>query len=217
MKKLLFALLVSASLAQADLTITQQFQKGSQTMDVVMKIKDGKIRVDPNPQVTAIIDGKTGDSINLIHSQKKVLTLPASVVKKMQEAQTGVQSGETKTETPKPTGKKETINGYVCEEYETTANGSKIQLWLTKDLPAAQRAMADLAALASDADPMKGLLKGDQLQGFPIKTIIESPNGEKSSVTVVSLNEDPLPASDFVAPAGYEPMAMPSMPGMPGQ
>ena len=215
MKKLFLVLLVSASFARADLTITQQFQKGTQTVDVLMKIKDGKIRMDPNPQMSVIIDAKTGDSLNLIHPQKKVLTLSAAMVKKMQEAQMGAQPAAGPVEAPKPTGKKETINGYACEEYETTVNGSKIQLWLTKDLPAAQRVMADLAALAPDADPMKSLLKGGELPGFPMKTVIISASGDTSTVVVKALNEDPLPAEDFVVPAGYEAMTLPA--GMPGQ
>ncbi len=215
MKKLLFLLLASAALAHADITINQQFQKGSQTVDVVMKIKDGKIRMDPNPQMSVIIDAKTGESLNLIHPQKKVLTLSADMVKKMREAQMGSQPAAGTAEAPKPTGKKETIGGYACEEYETTLNGSKIQLWLTKDIPAAQKAMADLAALAPDSDPMKSLLKGGELPGFPMKTVITDPAGETSSVVVKSLNEDPLSSDDFVVPAGYEKMQMPA--GMPGQ
>lgn len=215
MKKLFILLLASAALAHADLTVNQQFQKGPQTVDVVMKIKDGKIRMDPNPQMSVIIDAKTGDSLNLIHPQKKVLTLSADMVKKMREAQTGAQPAAGPVEAPKATGKKETINGYTCEEYETTVNGTKIQLWLTKDLPAAQKAMADLAALAPDSDPMKSLLKGGELPGFPMKTVITDASGETSSVIVKSLNEDSLSADDFVVPAGYEKMEMPA--GMPGQ
>lgn len=214
MKKLFLLLVVSASVARADLTITQQFQKGSQTVDVVMKIKDGKIRMDPNPQMSVIIDAKSGESQNLIHEQKKVLTLSADMVKKMREAQMGAQAPAGPVEAPKPTGKKETINGYACEEYETTINGGKIQLWLTKDLPAAQRAMADLAALAPDSDPMKSLLKGGELPGFPMKTVIVSPSGDISTVVVKSLNEDTLKAEDFTVPADYQPMTLPA--GAPG-
>lgn len=216
MKKLFLLLAASATLAHADLTVTQQFQKGSQTVDVVMKIKDGKIRMDPNPQMSVIIDAKTGDSLNLIHPQKKVLTLSADMVKKMRDAQMGgAKPAAGAVEAPKPTGKKETINGYACEEYETAVNGTKIQLWLTKDLPAAQKAMADLAALAPDSDPMKSLLKGGELPGFPMKTVITDASGDTSSVVVKSLNEDPLSADDFTVPAGYEKMEMPA--GMPGQ
>lgn len=214
MKKLFLLVLASATFARADLTITQQFQQGGQTVDVVMKVKDGKIRMDPNPQMSVIIDSKTGESQNLIHPQKKVLTLSAEMIKKMQAAQMGAQPASGKVEAPKPTGKKETINGYACEEYETSINDTKLQIWLTKDLPAAQRAMADLSALAPDSDPMKDLLKNGDLQGFPMKTVITSPNGQVSTVTVKSLNEDPLPAEDFVIPADYEVGTLPA--GMPG-
>lgn len=214
MKKLLFLLFVSAAIARADLTVTQQFQQGAQTVDVVMKIKDGKIRMDPNPQMSVIIDAKTGESKNLIHLQKKVFTLSAEMVKKMQEAQMGAQPAAGPVDPPKPTGKKETINGYACEEYETSLNGTKLQIWLTKDLPAAQRAMADLAALAPDSDPMKSLLKSGELPGFPMKTVINSPSGQVSTVTVKSLNEDTLPAEDFTVPSDYEPVSLPG--GVPG-
>jgi len=214
MKKLFLLLLVSASCLRADLTITQQFQQGGKTVDMVVKIKDGKIRIDPNPQVSVIMDAKTGESQNLIHPQKRVVTLSAEAVKKMQEAQMGAQPAAGPVEAPKPTGKNETINGYSCEEYETTANGAKLQIWLTKDLPAAQRAMGDLAVLAVEGDPMKDLLKGGELPGFPMKATLTSPDGQVSTVTVKSLNEDPLPAKDFEIPSGYKAATLPA--GIPG-
>ena len=217
MNKTLVILLSAAALAtvRADLTVTQEFQQESpaQKMTVTMKIKGDKVRMDGNPEVTTIIDVKSGDTKNLIHSQKKVMAIPGALIKQMKEAQAPAKAAEESVDAPKATGRTETINGYACEEYEVNASGMKIQLWLTKDLPAAQRVMSDLSKLSAETDPLKGLLDGDKIQGFPMKTVIEPATGGKATVTVVALNEDPLPDADFEVPKGYDPVQMPGMPG----
>ncbi len=216
MKTILIVLLSTAALAtvRADLTVTQEFQQESpaQKMTVTMKIKGDKVRMDGNPEVTTLIDVKSGDTKNLMHSQKKVMAIPGALIKQLQAAQSAGKSADKIAE-PKATGRKETINGYVCEEYEIDTDGTKIQVWLTKDLPAAQRVMSDLAKLSADTDPLKGMLSGEKLEGFPMKTVIQPASGGKATVTVVALNEDPLPETDFEVPKGYEPMQMPGMPG----
>ncbi|HRJ71780.1 MAG TPA: DUF4412 domain-containing protein [Terrimicrobiaceae bacterium] len=216
MKTTLLVLLSAAALAtvRADLTVTQEFQQESpaQKMTVTMKIKGDKVRMDGNPEVTTLIDVKSGDTKNLMHSQKKVMAIPGALIKQIQAAQSAGKSADKIAE-PKATGRTETISGYACEEYEIDAEGTKIQVWLTKDLPAAQRVMSDLAKLSADADPLKGMLDGEKLEGFPMKTVIQPASGGKATVTVVALNEDPLPEADFEVPKGYEAMQMPGMPG----
>ena len=69
-----------------------------------------------------------------------IIKASGAKLKEMQK-QALAQNADTKVDPPKATGKKETINGYACEEYEVNANGGKMDLWITKDVPAAANVM----------------------------------------------------------------------------
>lgn len=207
---LLFAA-VLATAAHADLTITQKVQQEAQPaadLTVTMKIKGQKMRMDASPKVSTIIDLKSGDIQNLMHDQKMVMTIPGALMKSMQQAAAPAAAG---TEVPKPTGNKETITGFACEEYILNSQGAKVNVWLTKDLPAAQKIMSEVAALSPN-DPFQLALKGQEIDGFPLRTVIETPGGGKTTMTVLAVNESPLADSEFSVPSGYKAMQMPSLP-----
>ena len=213
MKNLLALLLaaVLATAAHADLTITQKVQQEAQPaadLTVTMKIKGQKMRMDASPKISTIIDLKSGDIQNLMHDQKMVMTIPGALMKSMQQAAAPAAAG---TEVPKPTGNKETISGFACEEYTLNSQGAKVNVWLTKDLPAAQKIMSEVAALSPN-DPFQLALKGREIDGFPLRTVIETPGGGKTTMTVLAVNESPLADSEFSVPSGYKAMQMPSLP-----
>ncbi len=209
-------LLASAVLAlnvHADLTITQKIQQEGQPaadMTVNMKIKDQKIRMDAGPQMSTIVDLKSGDMKTLLHDRKMVMTIPGSLIKSMQQAATSAGGGGA--EEPMPTGNKETINGFACEEYSLTAQGAKVNVWLTKDLPAAQKIMSEVTSLSPDSDPFQGALKGQKIDGFPMRTVIQMPGAGKATMTVVAVSESALDDAEFSVPSGYKTMQMPSLP-----
>lgn len=219
MKKLL-TLIVSAAFAaaaHADLTITQKVESDNAStpggnMALTMKFKGEKVRMDVGDKASTIMDVKSGDMQTLMHEQKVTMAIPGAMLKKMQE-QAAKANTDTKVEPPKPTGKKETINGFSCEEYETSINGSKVQIWVTKDLPAAEKAMKDLTALSAQSNPMGSMMKDQTLPGFPMKSVIEMPGGGKTTVTVTALSEQPVDDGAFKVPSDYKPMQMPSAPG----
>jgi len=215
MKILPLVLLAAVTLtARADLTLTEQIQQeGAQKIDTTatVKVKSGKIRVDLSPQATAIVDAKTGDVQTLLHSQKMVLTIPGDKIKALQQAALA-QSGTGTTTEPKATGNKETISGYPCEEYEMESNGTKMHLWVTQELSESDEVWSDLAGLNGEMDPFKGLLKKTDVPGFPIRTVAESSALGKMTITLVGINRDNLPESDFKVPAGYRAMKMPTIP-----
>ncbi len=172
-------------------------------------MKGGKVRVDITPQASAIVDSKTGDVQTLMHSQKLVLTIPGEKVKALQKM--ALQNSGTGTTTePKATGNKETISGYACEEYEMESNGAKMRIWVTQELSESDDVWADLEGLSGEMDPFKGLLKKTNVPGFPIRTVAESPTIGKMTLTLVGINRDTLPESDFKVPAGYRAMDMPT-------
>jgi hypothetical protein len=209
----LLATAVLATAAHADLTITQKVQQEAQPaadLTVTMKIKGQKMRMDASPQVSTIIDLKSGDMQNLMHDQKMVMTIPGALIKGLKQA--AAPSASAGTELPKPTGNKETISGFACDEYTLTSQGAKVNVWLTKDLPAAQQIMSEVSALSPDNDPFQAALKGQKIDGFPLRTVIETPGVGKTTMTVVAVNESPLADSEFSVPSGYKTMQMPSLP-----
>jgi hypothetical protein len=217
MKPLLLSILCLAAAvsARADLTIQQNLKQeggpGGKGMDtnITMKVKGEKLRMDGMKDMTSIVDLKTGEVSSLLHQQKAVMTIPGEQMKKMQEARA---QENPKIDPPKATGNKETINGYACEEYETSLGGGKILMWLTKDLPQVEKVMKELAQFAGQADPVQNMLKEQNISGFPMRTVMDMPGMGKVTVTVVALSEDPIPDSEFTVPSDYKPMKMPSMP-----
>jgi hypothetical protein len=220
--RMLVAALLAAALsaaARADLTITQQIQKDAPpkaaNMTMTMKIKEGKMRLDLNPQISSIVDLKTGDMMSLMHPQKVVMKIPGASIKSMQQVvkQDAAKSVGSDPVAPKPTGRKETISGFACEEFETTADGMNVHLWLTKDLPNAEKLMAELSELSGELDPLKGVTKDQKLPGFPIRTVVDANGAGKTTVTVLAVSESPVADSEFVVPDGYRAMQAPVLPG----
>jgi hypothetical protein len=202
--------------ARADLTITQQLKQdapgGAKGMDttLTMKVKGEKVRMDGLPQMSSIVDLKSGDVTSLSHAEKMVMTIPGAAVKQMADAQA---QQTPKLDPPKATGKKDTIGGFACEEYETSLNGAKIQLWLTKDLPKVEEAMKKMAEMSANTDPFQRVMKDQNISGFPMRTVMEMPGMGTLTMTVLSVSEDPIPDADFAVPADYKKVSMPG--GMP--
>ncbi len=209
MKKLLLILATAAlaATARADLTITEQVVQGGKTTTSVTKYKGDKVRMDATPEASVIFNLKTGDFVTLAHAQKAAMTMSGDAMKSMLNS----AASEIKMEPPQATGKKETISGYECQEYVMKVNGGTIHMWLTDQLPAAQKLAADLAALSGDG-PFAAMMKSQNIPGYPLKTVTEIPDMPTSTKTVVSLLKDDLPDSDFEVPKGYKSMAMPAIP-----
>ena len=208
---------VFAAGARADLTMTQQIkQEGSQhrnSMMMTVRLKAERMRVD-HPQISSIVDLKTGDVTSLVHQQKITMTIPGASMKSMRQALSADSAENTKNlGAPRPTGGKETISGYACEEYEIKSNQADVHVWITKDLPEAEKLMAQLSTLAGETDLFKGFLIKSQVPGFPIRMIIDTPGSGKTTITVVALSEDPIADSEFTVPEGYRTIQTPALPG----
>lgn len=214
----LAAALLSAALAtaRADLLITQKVEgMGPAPMEMTTRVKGDKMRVDPTSEMSMIVDVKTGDMINLMHSQKAYLKISGDMAKSMMEQMKQGQSATAAAKPDlKPTGKKETINGYACDEYAGTMNGMKLSFMLTKALPNYESALKQLAdsakngPLAQQTQAM-GMDFGT-LPGFPLRTSMDM-GGQKMTSTVTNVSTAPLPDSEFVLPAGYKEISMPSL------
>src|SRR5438477_8187468 len=83
---LFLTLLSSVSLtARADFTVVQKVEGKGQAHQITLKIKGDKIRMEATPQMTMIVDGKTGDTITLMNAQKKIVRISGDKAKAIAE------------------------------------------------------------------------------------------------------------------------------------
>ena len=107
----LFLLAAFSLSARGDFTLVQKVEGKGEAKEIVLKIKGDKIRMEASPQMTMIIDGRTGDMITLMKAQKKIVRISGDKTKAIAEMATkysGTTSEKTKIVA---TGKKMTING----------------------------------------------------------------------------------------------------------
>ena len=217
------ALLVLALLATArgDLTIVQKVEGAASLPQMTMKIKGDKVRIEAMPEVTTIYDGKTGEMVNIMNSQKMVMRMSAEQAKAAaamagnQLAAQGVKPGEKVNVTP--TGKKEKINGHDTEEYVAVTPAYKASYWIAKDYPQADTIMKQLRSTSSQAWNSTGMGMPDfrDFPGLPLRTDITM-GGQNFTTTMTSIKLDPLPDSEFAVPQGYQEMKMPNMDALMG-
>ena len=212
------ALLTSA---RADLTIVQKIEGAGAMPEMTMKIKGDKIRIDATPEITSIFDGKTGEVVNIMRSQKMVMRMSADQAKAA-SAMTGNQlaaQGQKPGEKVKitPTGKKEKINGHDTEEYVAETPSFKASYWVAKAYPQGDLIMKQLQATSSQAWNATGTGMPDfrDFPGFPIRTNVTM-GGQQYVTTVTAVKMDPLPDSDFAVPQGYQEMKMPNLDALSG-
>lgn len=224
MKLTVLSVLFSALIlsVRADLTIVEKVEGVGPVSERTMKIKGDKTRVDVNPKMTAIIDGKTGEMINLMHEQKMVMRMSAEKMKAAMEMVrqfNGKDERKEASEKPKlvPSGKKEIINGYDTEEYVYETPQFKTSCWIAAKYPDGTAILKQLQSISpaiwkTSKTPMPDYR---DFPGLPLKTVI-SMGENQITMTIVSVNQDPLSDADFAIPKDYQEMKLPDMSGLRG-
>jgi hypothetical protein len=219
--------LASSTSLRADIVIVQKVEGvGGQTGEMTMKMKNGMVRTDVNPEMSNITDTKTGDVITLLHDRKSYMKISGATTKAMLEQirkMTQEKSGSSPASAPKlkATGRKEKISGYDTEEYVCDMNGKKMSYWIAKDFPNYSVILREMMQLREGglSAMMKGLMPdASDFPGMPIRTEVDN-GGEKIVTTLLSANQEPVDAADMQAPAAYKEMTMPNftLPGTQGK
>jgi hypothetical protein len=206
--------MVSLLSARADLTIVQKVQGIHESEQMTIKIKGAKARIEATPQLTTIVDTKTGDMVNLMNDQKAVVRISAEKMKAAMETIRKFNGeGENATK-PKlvATGKKETINGYETEQYVYETPDFKAKYWIAPKYPNGPAILKQLEVLNSGAWKPKDMLMLDytDFPGVPIKSIV-TVNGTEVTTTVVAIKEDLLSDSEFAVPKDFQEVRPPEM------
>jgi hypothetical protein len=219
MKKAGLSLLIAMSLgisASADLTIVQRVEGVGPAADMTIKIKGEKARIDANPQLTTIIDGNTGEMVNLMKDQKRIVRISAKKMKAAVEMINKYDGSEKKAAEAKPkfvaTGKKEKINGYDTEEYLYEASTYKAAYWVAPKYPEGGAILKQLQSLNSEMWRASNMNMPDyrDFPGVPIKTVA-SMGGNQITTTLTSIKQDPIDDSEFVVPKDFQEMKLPDI------
>lgn len=207
--------------ARADLTIVQKIEgtgaaapDGKAPTQMVFKIKGDKARIDTAPELSTIIDSKTGDVLNVMNDQKSYLRVSGQQARAVADTASRFRSKAQPEEKPKlvATGKKETINGYEAEEYVSETPQFKASYWICGSYPDGVAILKQLQAITPQSWGLDNNSMPDyrDFPGVPLRTRI-SFGGKEIVSTLVSVNTDPLPATDFAPPVGYKEMKLPDI------
>ena len=130
------------------------------------------------------------------------------------------------------TGRTETIGDWDAFEVRVTGlEDQEMHYWMTTDTEVGMMEVSRQVATAADAlrmPMMGGGAAGSQrflqyqslaqAQGLPDGRVVRmnvDADGGQTTITLLSVDPGPLPADTFEPPDGYEPMQMPSIPGLP--
>jgi hypothetical protein len=207
------ALLAALSLtARGDFTVIQKVEGKGQTHEITLKIKGDKIRMEATPQMTMIVDGKTGDTITLMNTQKKIVRISGDKAKAIAELTAKYGGGTSAKPKLVATGKKMTVNGYEADEYTAESKQFKARYWIAPSFPNSEAVLKQLQAVVPAAwnDLAKGMIDYRDLPGFPIRTQMTIGNDEIIS-TVIAVKTDPLSDAEFLPPKDFQEMKIPNV------
>jgi hypothetical protein len=203
------SLALAAFAARGDYIIKQQVETSGHVQQVVLKIKDAKARLDTD-QTSTIIDSNTGETTMLIHAQKVFLKIAAEQLKAQSEAVKslmGNKGGQSPAEIElKPTGKKESINGYDTEEYITNLNGADMSFFIAKSFPDYRKLIdaVDIVQKGPGMDIFRTMaIPPSKYPGMPIRTEAKF-LGQKVVIILESVQQSDLTDADFSIPADYK-------------
>lgn len=206
------------STAWADLTIVQKVEGSDGAHEIKMKVKGDRARVDINPQMTTIIDSKSGEVLNLLYENKLFVRMSAENAKAIADAAKALVKQEgVKPGTPTATGKKEKINGYDTTEYVTDSPNFHASYWVATTYPDYQKILEQMAILQKGAFAglMKDMPSYQGLPGLPLRTEVKISGTGSIKSTIESVSLAPLPDTDFSVPAGFNEVSVPgSLRGM---
>ncbi|HEX8076891.1 MAG TPA: DUF4412 domain-containing protein, partial [Chthoniobacterales bacterium] len=184
--------------ARGDFTIVQKVEGKGQTTEITLKLKGDKVRMEATPQMTMIVDGKTGETITLMNAQKKFLRISGDKTRAIAELATKYTGATAEKPNLTATGKKMTLNGFEAEEYVADTKLFKASYWIAPSMPDSAAIMKQLQAVvpAAWSDLAKGMMDYRDLPGFPLKTHVKTDDEEITS-TVTAIKRDPLTDAEF--------------------
>ena len=200
--------------------VTNPPQPAGGDIELTVKIKDRKMRVDtkpsdiPTPLTSMISDGSSPETIMMMHPQrmysKYVVATREETYEKLNKQ---LPAGSETLPPPLPaeptklqaTGKSEKIGSYDAEEYIFESGTKKTILWIAKDFPDFETINTAMRNATNEKSMTWNPMSGVTFPGMALR--IESSHGAvKSTVTLISAQEVSLSTADFEPPADYTEM-----------
>jgi hypothetical protein len=219
MKRILFILAVlflygSTTFAQGwEGTIEMSMkvpQLGEESIPMTMNIKGNKVHtlmnVGPAGAMEMYIDNDTKKMVQVMKAMNMGMEMDLSQLEK--------KAATESKDAPKPisTGKKEKINGFNCEEYTCKIEDMDMEMWMTKDIPAAmvgsiQGAMKNVSnSSGGNASAFEELAKNGNIA---IRTIVKQNGTVQAQMEIVKYESKSFPDSEFTVPANINIQKMP--------
>jgi hypothetical protein len=198
--------------------------------NMTIKIKGDKARIDVSPQLTTLLDGGTGQLLNLLNDQKTIVRIPPEKMKAIADMLNTV--GGSKEGSAKPrltsTGAREMINGYDTEQYTYDGPDFKATYWVAPNYPNGAAVLAQLQSIKSEFWDAANTKMPDfrDFPGLPIRMrmIVTSLPAEPAEhtaggtghpteiTTVVSgLSLNSIPDNQFIVPADFKEVPVPDV------
>ena len=204
------------TLLHADLVVVQKVEGigQPQAAEMTLKVKGDKIRVDLAPEISTLTDAATGETTTLMHAQKAYMQISSEALGQLSGRMNGNQEVAVTPSAPQATGKHETVNGVDTELYTARLGQMKVTYWIAKDFPQGDK-LRDLFKQLQNS-PLAKLTQGGlgsqpvDLPGVAVKTKMEPPNGQKLTVTLISVKEQPLDNAEFEIPRNYQALPSPA-------
>jgi Domain of unknown function (DUF4412) len=215
MKRIALLLLGTAITSlRADLTLVQKVDMTGTTGEMTIKLKGDKVRVDPAPEVSMITDAKTGDTVTLMHAEKKAMRISGDKMKAAAEMVKKFTGGSPAEQRAKltPAGRKETINGMATEVFTADTAVGKATYYIAINYPDGAAILQEMKTAQSTALANSGTNIPDfhDLPGVPVKIEMDTARGHVV-MTLLSAKRDPIPGSVFDVPPNYADMKMPDL------
>jgi hypothetical protein len=209
----LFLLAVTSGV-RADLTLIQKVDAAGKAGEMTIKFKGDKVRIDPAPDLSIITDSKTGDTVTLMHAEKKAMRISGDKMKaaaEMVKKFTAASPAEQKAKLT-PLGRKETVNGMPSEVFTADTAVGKATYYIAMNYPDGPAIIQEMKAAQPSALANSGTNIPDfrNLPGVPVKIEMDTARGHVV-MTLVSAKRDPIPNSVFDVPANYTDMKMPDL------
>jgi hypothetical protein len=197
--------------------------------NMTIKVKGDKARIDAPPHITAIFDGTTGELINLLNDQKTVVRISPDKMRAVVDTLNKFGNNKAGSQKPrlKPTGQRETINGYDTEQYTYDGPDFKATYWIAPNYPNGAAVLAQLQSIKSEFWDAANTKMPDfrDFPGLPIQMRIivgkqdaagghdASASGHPTEITstITGVGLDSVPDSQFSVPADFKETKLPDI------
>ena len=190
--------------------VTNPPQPAGGDIELTVKIKDRKMRVDTRPSdlptalTSMISDGSSHETVMVMHTQKMYRK---HAVATKEETYKHLNKQLPPAESPKlqATGKSEKIGPYDAEEYIFESGTTKSILWLARDFPNFEAINTATRNATHETMQTWNPMSGMTLPGMILR-IARSHGPVQSTLTLISAQEVSLSEADFEPPANYTEM-----------